>query len=107
MDIDGDGEGAWEDEAMDLDDDTPRKRAKSNTGAARTVVAGAHAPKNQRQLAGMANSEQRNKAVKLRNLGQRLRNMHAKAGESDRAIRVKMPKHLFSGKRGAGKTDRR
>lgn len=55
--------------------------------------------------------------------------MHAKAGESDRAIRVKMvsrpytpdrpfsavlilvlfyqPKHLFAGKRKMGKTDRR
>ena len=27
------------------------------------------------------------------------------AGESDRAIPAKMPKHLFSGKRGIGKTD--
>jgi nucleolar GTP-binding protein len=33
--------------------------------------------------------------------------MLAKAGESDRAIRVKMPKHLFAGKRKNGKTDRR
>jgi nucleolar GTP-binding protein len=31
----------------------------------------------------------------------------AKAGESDRHIPTKMPKHLFSGKRGMGKTDRR
>jgi len=28
-------------------------------------------------------------------------------GESDRKIVTKMPKHLFSGKRGNGKTDRR
>lgn len=34
--------------------------------------------------------QQASKAVKLRNLGQRPRNMLAKAGESDRAIRVKM-----------------
>lgn len=34
--------------------------------------------------------QQASKAVKLRNLGQRERNMHAKAGESDRAIKVKM-----------------
>lgn len=33
--------------------------------------------------------QQASKAIKLRNLGQRERNMHAKAGESDRAIRVK------------------
>merc|ERR1739844_738355 len=30
-----------------------------------------------------------------------------KAGESDRRIQEKKPKHLFSGKRGMGKTDRR
>ncbi|KZT56606.1 P-loop containing nucleoside triphosphate hydrolase protein [Calocera cornea HHB12733] len=105
MDVD---EGSsWEDEAMDVDDDSPRKRMKSNGGKARAVAVGAHVPKSQRQLAGMANEEQTSKAVRLRNLGQRRRNMHAKAGESDRAIRVKMPKHLFSGKRKAGKTDRR
>ena len=34
--------------------------------------------------------QQVSKAVQLRNLGQRGRNMLAKAGESDRAIRVKM-----------------
>lgn len=28
-------------------------------------------------------------------------------GEADRFIDNKMPKHLFSGKRGSGKTDRR
>jgi len=31
----------------------------------------------------------------------------ARAGEGDRRIYEKMPKHLFSGKRGMGKTDRR
>merc|ERR1712107_808938 len=30
-----------------------------------------------------------------------------KAGESDRKIHEKKPKHLFTGKRGIGKTDRR
>lgn len=34
-------------------------------------------------------------------------NHWAKAGEADRRILTKMPKHLFSGKRGAGKTERR
>ena len=38
---------------------------------------------------------------------QRLRNKHAKAGEADRVILTKMPKHLFSGKRPRGSTDRR
>ena len=35
------------------------------------------------------------------------RHQMAKAGEADRVIPNKMPKHLFSGKRGMGKTDRR
>ena len=30
-----------------------------------------------------------------------------KAGEADRMIPIKMPKHLYSGKRSIGKTDRR
>ncbi|EJU04474.1 P-loop containing nucleoside triphosphate hydrolase protein, partial [Dacryopinax primogenitus] len=102
MEIEDDAD--WEEDAMDVDEDISRKRVKSNTGKARDVGTGNHAPKTHRQLAGMAN-EQTSKAVRLRNLGQRQRNMHAKAGESDRAIRVKMPKHLYSGKRKAGKTD--
>jgi len=42
-------------------------------------------------------TQQASKAVRLRNLGQRGRNMLAKAGESDRAIRVKMvrPRYFF------------
>lgn len=39
---------------------------------------------------------------KQRNLQQ-----EARKGESDRHIFVKRPKHLFSGKRGLGKTERR
>jgi nucleolar GTP-binding protein len=49
----------------------------------------------------------KSKAVKLADLAQRKRNKQAKAGEGDRVIPTKMPKHLFSGKRGIGKTDRR
>jgi len=79
MDVDGQG-----DDAM-----SPPKRRKSNTGTAVTA-AGKHAPRTNRQTAGMRDQTQVSKAVKLRNLGQRERNMHAKAGESDRAIKVKM-----------------
>ena len=34
-------------------------------------------------------------------------NQFGKAGEADRHIAVKMPKHMYTGKRGIGKTDRR
>lgn len=103
--MDGDGEGEW----MDVDGVEARKvkKAKANSGA--TIAKGGRHPRSNRQLAGMRDEavsvpslsvacrepdvmclQQASKAVKLRNLGQRERNMHARAGESDRAIKVKM-----------------
>jgi nucleolar GTP-binding protein len=49
----------------------------------------------------------KHKAVKLADQAQKVRNRQAKSGEGDRVINTKMPKHLFSGKRGIGKTERR
>ncbi len=46
--------------------------------------------------------EKMKKKVQNKNFG-----AHGKSGESDRHIAVKKPKHLFAGKRGSGKTDRR
>ena len=100
MDIDEEGEdeenggsgegGDWMDvDGEEGDERSSPKRRKSNTGTAVTA-AGKHAPRTNRQMAGMRDQSQVSKAVRLRNLGQRERNMHAKAGESDRAIRVKM-----------------
>lgn len=88
---DGAGEGGdWMDVDGEEDDErSPPKRRRSNTGTA-VAAAGKHAPRTNRQMAGMRDQSQVSKAVRLRNLGQRERNMHAKAGESDRAIRVKM-----------------
>lgn len=51
--------------------------------------------------------EQVNKVNKMTKVSQRGRNLEAKKGEGDRVIVNLMPKHLFSGKRGIGKTDRR
>merc|ERR1719427_1931732 len=53
------------------------------------------------------NPAKQEKVKKMAKLGQRKMNYAGKAGESDRHIHVKKPKHLFSGKRGLGKTDRR
>ncbi|KAI0318857.1 GTP binding protein 4 [Amylostereum chailletii] len=104
MDVDGDEiEGEWMD--VDGEDATPNKRAKTNEGA--VMAKGKHEPKTNRQVAGMRDEEQASRAVKLRNLGQRPRNMLARAGEGDRTIKTKMPKHLFAGKRKMGKTNRR
>jgi nucleolar GTP-binding protein len=108
MDVDGDAEEVGEGEWMDVDEDDAAlsKRVKANSGAAISR----RDPRSNRQLAGMRDEavskaphivifvqltvwyllQQASKALKLRNLGQRERNMHARAGESDRAIKTKM-----------------
>ncbi|QPG76444.1 Nucleolar GTP-binding protein 1 [Brettanomyces nanus] len=57
--------------------------------------------------AGVNDASLRSKAERLNKLQRRTRNMQARAGESDRRIPDEMPKHLNSGKRGIGKTQRR
>lgn len=56
---------------------------------------------------GLKDAGQKNKGIKMADKAQRIRNKMARIGEADRVIATKMPKHLFSGKRGKGKTDRR
>ena len=65
----------------------------------------ASAPPNKRD--GVRDVAMKQKAVKMSDQAQKKRNKLAKAGEGDRVINTKKPKHLFSGKRGIGKTDRR
>ncbi|KDE03465.1 nucleolar GTP-binding protein 1 [Microbotryum lychnidis-dioicae p1A1 Lamole] len=111
MDIDefnggaDDGEGDWVEADESMDHDGPRKRSK--TGTKSIVPSGKRLPTKDRQVAGLRDAEQAAKAVRLRQLYQREPNRLAKASESDRHIRTKMPKHLFSGKRKAGKTNHR
>jgi len=107
MDDDDDDDDSGSANGMDLDDDEsapgPTKRVKTNSGG----VINKRAPRSNRQTAGMRDEGQFIRTTKLRNLGQRPRNRLAKAGEGDRAITTKMPKHLFAGKRKGGKTQRR
>lgn len=56
---------------------------------------------------GLKNMEQRVRATKAARKSQNSIAMQGRKGEGDRFIGTKMPKHLFSGKRGIGKTDRR
>ncbi|KAJ3708752.1 hypothetical protein LUZ61_012457 [Rhynchospora tenuis] len=56
---------------------------------------------------GFKDKEQKVKAIKLGKKSVKKRNKHARKGEADRVILNMMPKHLFSGKRGIGKTSRR
>ena len=106
MDVDGASTGSDAEMDVDVDDEEPtsaKKRAKTNSGA----VVAKRAPRANRQAAGLRDEEQARRANKLRNFDQRPRNYMAKAGEADRKIQTKMPKHLFAGKRKMGKTDRR
>lgn len=56
---------------------------------------------------GVADGALRSKAERLAKLQRRERNRMARQGEGDRHATASLPKHLFSGKRGSGKTDRR
>lgn len=54
---------------------------------------------------GVVDGSLRSKADRMTKLGRRERNREARAGEADRHATASLPKHLFSGKRGIGKSD--
>ncbi|CAL1357502.1 unnamed protein product [Linum trigynum] len=56
---------------------------------------------------GFKDSAQKMKAVTMARNATKKRNKDARRGEADRVIPTLRPKHLFSGKRSIGKTDRR
>lgn len=60
-----------------------------------------------RDQSGIRNEAMKTKAKAMGRKAQNKMNQFGKAGEADRHIAVKMPKHMYTGKRGIGKTDRR
>ena len=60
-----------------------------------------------RDQSGLRDASMQAKAKKMAKIAQRPMIRLGKAGESDRHIGDMKPKHLFTGKRGVGKTDRR
>ncbi|VDK63425.1 unnamed protein product [Onchocerca ochengi] len=60
-----------------------------------------------RDVQGIKNDEVREMTKKVGRKKQKNLQHEARKGEADRHIFVKRPKHLFAGKRGLGKTDRR
>lgn len=56
---------------------------------------------------GFKDSAQKMKALKIAKKSTKKRNKNARRGEADRVIPNLKPKHLYSGKRSIGKTDRR
>ncbi|RKU45882.1 Nucleolar GTP-binding protein 1 [Coniochaeta pulveracea] len=89
-------------DAMDIDSMTPRERLRSQSRP-RDVPA----TNRRTDGLGVAAMGAASKTEKMAKLAQRKSNRMAKAGEADRHIGTAMPKHLFAGKRGMGKTSRR
>ncbi|CAN6557924.1 unnamed protein product [Malus baccata var. baccata] len=98
----GDTDGG---DAMDMDVDAPNKkhlmlsrsRSRSRSRPPTEVVPGE----------GFKDSSQKAKAIKKARKSNTMRNKNARRGEADRVIPSLKPKHLFSGKRSIGKTQRR
>ena len=56
---------------------------------------------------GLKDAKQVNRSIKMADMAQRKSSKNARKGEGDRHIPDFKPKHLFSGKRPKGSTDRR
>jgi len=109
MEVDSDGEGDVDMEGRVRSRSVikkARKLAKTEASLARSESRRHKSLVTPRDKTGITPKDEA-KVKKLAKLSQRKMNYHGKAGESDRHIHEKMPKHLFSGKRGQGKTDRR
>ncbi|KXG46307.1 Nucleolar GTP-binding protein 1 [Penicillium griseofulvum] len=87
-------------DAMDVDEN-PKKALLRSLSRARDT------PVTDRRLDGITSFGSRDKAERMAKLGQKKMNRMARAGEADRHTTASLAKHLYSGKRGMGKTDRR
>eukprot|EP00798_Chlamydomonas_sp_ICE-L_P019000 gene19000-25583_t len=82
---------------VDMEDGEPKKRVHSSKS--RSMSRGrSFSMVDPSEGRGLADINMRNKAIKMADKAQWKRNKMAKAGEADRVILTKMPKHLFSGK---------
>ncbi|KAL9120729.1 MAG: hypothetical protein Q9187_002717 [Circinaria calcarea] len=86
-------------DAMDVD-------IPDSTGDGLRAKSRARSQSNRRED-GVTSLTARSKADRLSKLGQKKMNRMARQGEADRHVPAAMPKHLFSGKRSMGKTQRR
>merc|ERR1712141_915317 len=91
---------------LDLVNLENRKRKHEASALASTTRAHSSS-KIPRDQSGIPDPKKRAKVRKITKIAQRKMNQFGKAGESDRRIQSKMPKHLFAGKRKMGKTQRR
>ncbi|XP_004489044.1 nucleolar GTP-binding protein 1-like [Cicer arietinum] len=89
---------------MDIDGDTPSKKQRLSRSRSRSV---SRPPHEVVPGEGLRDSAQKIKAIKLAKKSVKKRNKDARRGEADRVIPNVKPKHLYTGKRSNGKTDRR
>ncbi|CAH3168139.1 unnamed protein product [Porites evermanni] len=78
-----------------------RKRKRAASSGARSLS------RQPRDQSGTGSAEKKKKAKKLSKVVQRGLNRMGKAGEAERKISTKMPKHVFAGKRKMNKVSRR
>ncbi|XWS73539.1 hypothetical protein CRYUN_Cryun02cG0138200 [Craigia yunnanensis] len=100
----GDNDGG---EAMDMDVDRPNKMLRARSRSLSRSRSRSRPPSEVVPGEGFKDSAQKVKAHKLAKKSVKKRNKDARRGEADRVIPTLKPKHLFSGKRSIGKTQRR
>ena len=100
----GDNDGS---EAMDMDVDRPNKMLRARSRSLSMSRSRSRPPSEVVPGEGFKDSAQKVKAHKLAKKSVKKRNKDARRGEADRVIPTLKPKHLFSGKRSIGKTQRR
>ncbi|RDX85700.1 Nucleolar GTP-binding protein 1, partial [Mucuna pruriens] len=93
-------------DGMDIDGDTPSKKQRLSRSLSRSRSV-SRPPHEVVPGEGLKDSAQKIKAIKLAKKSVKKRNKNARRGEADRVIPNLKPKHLFSGKRSNGKTERR
>jgi len=93
--------------AMVDDEGGPRKRGRSKLRNEKLRSASIQRRSKSRDASAFKSAEDREQADKIGKFAQRPMQLDTRQGESDRHYYDKMPKHLFSGKRGLGKTQRR
>ncbi|KAK9090150.1 hypothetical protein Sjap_023327 [Stephania japonica] len=101
------GEDEVGDDAMDVDGDQPRKKLRLRSQSISRSRSRSRPPSEVIPGEGFKDSAQKVKAIKIGKKAVKMRNKDARRGEADRVIPNLKPKHLYSGKRSTGKTDRR
>ncbi|CAA7054063.1 unnamed protein product [Microthlaspi erraticum] len=98
-------------DAMDVDDEqqSNKKQRVRSKSRSMSVARSASRPPADAVVPGdgFKDSTQKKSALKISHGSHKKRDKNARKGEADRVIPTLRPKHLFSGKRGKGKTDRR